>query len=458
MPADTVQNKINDLLRLGETLVAENRMSDGKGDSPQRAGRLHYVQSELIFVCLDQQRDGTVEQLIVGLLLGAESVVIMSLATEPQRSEQRDNPPQPVLKDDDCRAQPLLKRQPRIDLAELIAGALGVKSILDHRIDQGLLGGKGPKDRALRNTCRLSDLPGADFAPELLQQWLGCCDERCSAFIKWKRRGASHQAILVSEHSLSNGLSGRLILLVTVRLMSKHKRSEAVGLGRLSDEVFEAVIFDLDGTLIDSTPAVSRAWTTWASEHGLTATEVGRHHGVPSASVVRAVMPEDRYEAAVQRITELELADLHDIEVLPGAAEALASLARAKNAIATSCTVPLAKARISAAKLETPTVIVTADDVVNGKPHPEPFLQAARLLDVDPQRCLVVEDAPKGLEAAQAAGCFTLAVVTTTAREALNADAIVTDLSEIRFDVDREGIRVSLVDQPAGALRLAQGT
>jgi mannitol-1-/sugar-/sorbitol-6-phosphatase len=231
-----------------------------------------------------------------------------------------------------------------------------------------------------------------------------------------------------------------------------------VGLGRLADEVFEAVIFDLDGTLIDSTPAVIRAWATWASEHGLTATEVGRHHGVPSASVVRAVMPEDRYEAAVQRITELELADLHDIVVLPGAAEALASLARAKNAIATSCTVPLAKARISAAKLETPTVIVTADDVVNGKPHPEPFLQAARLLDVDPQRCLVVEDAPKGLEAAQAAGCFTLAVVTTTAREALNADAIVTDLSEIRFDVDREGIRVSLVDQPAGALRLAQGT
>jgi sugar-phosphatase len=95
---------------------------------------------------------------------------------------------------------------------------------------------------------------------------------------------------------------------------------------------------------------------------------------------------------------------------------------------------------------------------VNGKPHPEPFLQAARLLDADPQRCLVVEDAPKGIEAAQAAGCFTLAVVTTTAREALNADAIVTDLSEIRFDVDQEGIRVSLVDQPAGALRLAQGT
>jgi mannitol-1-/sugar-/sorbitol-6-phosphatase len=223
-------------------------------------------------------------------------------------------------------------------------------------------------------------------------------------------------------------------------------------LGRLADEVFEAVIFDLDGTLIDSTPAVNRSWNTWAGEYGLAPTDLTRHHGVPSASVVRATMSEDLHEAATQRIIELELADVHDIVVLPGATEALASLVRAKNAIATSCTVPLAKARIAAAGLEPPTVIVTADDVVNGKPHPEPFLYTARLLDADPGRCLVVEDAPKGLEAAQAAGCFTLAVVTTTPREALNADAIVTDLSEIRFDVDDDGIRVRYVHQPADPL------
>lgn len=230
-----------------------------------------------------------------------------------------------------------------------------------------------------------------------------------------------------------------------------------MGLGRLADEVFDAVIFDLDGTLIDSTPAVNRAWATWAGEYGLTPAELGRHDGIPSASVVRAVLPDHRYEDGVSRITELELADVHDIVVLPGAAEALASLAGAKNAIATSCTVSLAKARIGAAQLEPPTVIVTADDVVNGKPHPEPFLQAARLLDVDPRRCLVVEDAPKGLEAAHAAGCLTLAVVTTTPREALDADAIVTDLSEVWFDVDQEDIRVGLVAEPAGAVRQAHG-
>jgi mannitol-1-/sugar-/sorbitol-6-phosphatase len=231
-----------------------------------------------------------------------------------------------------------------------------------------------------------------------------------------------------------------------------------LGLGRLADEVFEAVIFDMDGTLIDSTPAVARAWAAWAREYGLPPLDLRTHHGTPSASVVRAVMPEHLHEAGMQRITELEISDLHDVVVLPGAVEALASLASAKNAIATSCTVPLAKARIAAAQLVPPSVLVTADDVVHGKPHPEPFLEAAHRLGVDPRRCLVVEDAQKGLEAARAAGCFTLAVVTTTPREALDADAIVTDLSKVRFEVDEDGVRVTLAQQFDGALRMAQGT
>jgi sugar-phosphatase len=217
-----------------------------------------------------------------------------------------------------------------------------------------------------------------------------------------------------------------------------------VGLGRLADEVFEAVIFDMDGTLIDSTPAVIRAWTTWAEEHQLTAGQLGRHHGVPSAGVVRALLPAERHDAAIARINELELADVADIVVLPGAAEALASLVGAKNAIATSCTIPLAKARIDAAGLVTPSVLITADDVARGKPDPDPFLTAAERLGADPTRCLVVEDAPKGLEAAHAAGCFTLAVVTTTPRAELHADAVVDDLSWVEFLAGPDGIRVRL--------------
>jgi sugar-phosphatase len=219
-----------------------------------------------------------------------------------------------------------------------------------------------------------------------------------------------------------------------------------VGLGRLSDEVFEAVLFDMDGTLIDSTPAVHRAWTTWMVEYGLDPEQLGRHHGMPSAQVVRSLLAEDQHVEAIRRIDELELTDVHDIVVLPGATEALDSLRSAKNAIATSCTVPLAEARIAAAELVPPSVLVTVDDVAHGKPAPDPFLEAARRLGADPSRCLVVEDAPKGLEAAHAAGCFTLAVVTTTAREDLHADAVVTDLSEVVFVPEDGGIRVRLRD------------
>jgi len=222
-----------------------------------------------------------------------------------------------------------------------------------------------------------------------------------------------------------------------------------VGLGRLADEVFEAVLFDMDGTLIDSTPAVVRSWNTWMGEYGLSPEQTGRHHGVPSAQLVRSLLAEDQHVEAIARIDELELQDVEDIVVLPGAAEALAALQAAPSAIATSCTVPLARARIAAAALVPPSVLVTADDVAHGKPAPDPFLEAARRLGADPRRCLVVEDAPKGLEAARAAGCFTLAVVTTTRREDLAADAVVTNLSEVVFEPVGAGIRVRLVDDVA---------
>ena len=213
-----------------------------------------------------------------------------------------------------------------------------------------------------------------------------------------------------------------------------------MGLGRLADERFEAVIFDMDGTLINSIPSVERSWETWAGEYDLTQEQIGGFHGVPAQEIVRQLIPDANRDRAYARIVEIELADVDDIVVLPGAAEALATLKEAKNAIATSCTTALAAVRIAAAGLTAPSTIVTADDVARGKPHPDPFLLAARRLGVDPRHCLVVEDAPSGLEGARAAGCFTLAVLTTTARDDLRADAIINDLADVEFCVTADGI------------------
>ena len=247
----------------------------------------------------------------------------------------------------------------------------------------------------------------------------------------------------MSEYSLTSGFPD-FVLLGKDGPSVRVSEEWDVGLGPLTDQVFDAVLFDMDGTLIDSTPAVARAWSRWGEEQGLRPEQLLGHHGLPSAQVVAKLLPAERRAAATERINELELTDVHDIVVLPGAAEALAALRDARNAIATSCTVPLARARIDAARLQPPSVLVTVDDVARGKPAPDPFLEAARRLGVPPERCLVVEDAPMGLVAARAAGCATLAVTTTTPAEELDADAVVTDLAAVRFEVEGEGIRVRL--------------
>lgn len=210
-----------------------------------------------------------------------------------------------------------------------------------------------------------------------------------------------------------------------------------------ADHAFEAVIFDLDGTLIDSTAAIDRSWLAWMKEFGVDPNLAERHHGVPAAEIVRALLADqERQPEAIQRIHELETTDVAGVIALPGAKKALAALHHARSAIATSGTLALARARIAAAALVPPSVLVTADDVRRGKPAPDPFLEAARRLGVNPGRCLVVEDAPQGLAAATAAGCATLAVLTTTSRENLYADFIIPDLSTVTFEVSAEGIRV----------------
>jgi sugar-phosphatase len=206
--------------------------------------------------------------------------------------------------------------------------------------------------------------------------------------------------------------------------------------------VFAAVLFDLDGTLVDSGAAVQRSWLTWAAENDITAQSLHGFHGMPAAQVLAELVTPDHVPAAAERLEQLEVGDVEGIVLLPGAARALSDVGAARSAIVTSCTAPLAAARIAAAGVTSPAVVVTASDVEVGKPDPAPFLLAAQRLGVDPARCLVVEDAVSGLVAARAAGMATLAVTTTYQAAALDGDVVVTDLDAVRFVAGPEGLQV----------------
>jgi len=209
---------------------------------------------------------------------------------------------------------------------------------------------------------------------------------------------------------------------------------------------FAAVLFDMDGTLISSTAAVDRSWSRLAQEYDAPLKRLGDFHGVPSKQLIERLLPdssESKKASALARIIELETHDVAGIETLPGAETALRELGAANRAaIVTSCSKGLADARLAATKLPVPQVIVTADDVEIGKPNPAPYLLAAQKLGADPRDCLVVEDAPAGCESGRAAGMTVLAVEVTHPTHALAADAKVTDLAQVRFDVQNDGISV----------------
>ncbi len=214
----------------------------------------------------------------------------------------------------------------------------------------------------------------------------------------------------------------------------------------ITTEAFEAVLFDNDGTLTDSTAAVERSWLAWAVEHGVPAESLAPYHGVPTRSIVEAVVPGHVDVAlATADIDARELADLEGVVALAGAAHALAVVGE-RAAIVTSASSELAALRLQAARLPSPQVLVTADDITRGKPDPQPFLVAAERLGVDPARCLVVEDAPAGLRAGRAAGAATLAVTSTSSAAALEplADLVVADLSRVEWRLGDDGVRLAL--------------
>jgi sugar-phosphatase len=183
-----------------------------------------------------------------------------------------------------------------------------------------------------------------------------------------------------------------------------------------------AILFDMDGVLIDSTPAVARVWAGWAREHGFDPADVVRRaHGRPSLTTVMELLPDSDHEAENREVERREIEDLEGVVPIPGAVELLNTLSPDCWALVTSSTRALAETRLRATGLPIPRHFVTSSDVVQGKPHPEPYLKAAEMLGVKAADCIVVEDVPAGIRAGTAAGARVIAFTTTTSAPKLLA-------------------------------------
>jgi sugar-phosphatase len=214
--------------------------------------------------------------------------------------------------------------------------------------------------------------------------------------------------------------------------------------------ICSAVLFDLDGVLVDSTPVVERIWRAWANEQGLDPDYVLQWaHGRRSIETIRRVAPQMDAAKENQSVERREIEDMDGVRAIEGAAELLASLPPGHWTVVTSATRPLAKARMDHVHLPLPKEAITAEMVERGKPDPEPYLKGAALLGFAPGECLVIEDTAAGIAAAKAAGMQAVGLTTTyPAYELREADVIVHSCADIRIEVgtgnEENGIKLRM--------------
>jgi mannitol-1-/sugar-/sorbitol-6-phosphatase len=199
-----------------------------------------------------------------------------------------------------------------------------------------------------------------------------------------------------------------------------------------------AILFDLDGVLVDSTRPVERHWRAWAKRKGLDGEAILKvSHGMRTVEVIRVVAPHLDAEAEAREIESLESTDIEGLTAMPGAVELVHSVPEGLWGVVTSGPRYLQRGRLRFCGLPVPRVFVTADDVVHGKPHPEPYLKGAEGLGINPAGCLVIEDAPAGIKSARGAGMRVIGMASTYAAERLiGADAVVQKLAQVDVSLD----------------------
>ena len=201
------------------------------------------------------------------------------------------------------------------------------------------------------------------------------------------------------------------------------------------------VLFDMDGVLISSTDADERCWLRWARFHDMEGTfSIQSTHGRRSIDTLRVLRPDLDPMVERKRLEDFDADDPGEVIVLPGVKPLIASLPPNAWTIVTSAPESLMKNRLMSTGIPMPQSFVSADDVTNGKPHPEPYEMGARVLGLKPSECLVIEDAPAGIKAGKAAGCRVLAVLSShSAAELTDADWIVTSLDHVTAVLSDDG-------------------
>ena len=218
-----------------------------------------------------------------------------------------------------------------------------------------------------------------------------------------------------------------------------------VGMGSSLNLTCKAVLFDMDGTLVDSTSIVERAWGRWAARHGIPLEAVlSFSHGRPTRATLEHFLPGRDHTRELEEMDRYEETQLEGILAVPGAVKVVQALEDRPWAIVTSAWRKLAEARVSAAGLPLPKVLVPVDEIRNGKPHPEGFLRAAERLGVAPVECLVFEDTRPGIEAGVSAGMQVVGLLTTVPAEHLNHRPLIRDFRDVAILPDGEGIRLEL--------------
>jgi sugar-phosphatase len=209
-----------------------------------------------------------------------------------------------------------------------------------------------------------------------------------------------------------------------------------------------AILFDLDGVLVDSTRAVDREWREWAERKGVDGDAImAIAHGVRTIEVIRRVAPHLDADAEAAAIENHEAHDQRGVTVMPGAADLLKSIPERRWGVVTSGSKLLARNRLLYCGLPVPDVLVTSDDVKNGKPHPEPYLKGAAGLGFAPAECLVMEDAPAGIQSARAGGMKVIGMASTYAPGKLaEADVVVQEFAQISVNGNGNGLRILVED------------